>query len=149
MAFLEGLTILDLASVGPAARASRILADYGMNVIKVAPVAAKGAKQIDPVYHAYGAGRGMQKIRVDLKSEEGKEALYKLAANVDVIMESYRPGVADRLGVGYQAIKKINPAIVYCSTSGYGQDGPYSQWAGHDINYLAVGGFLACSGRDG
>ena len=118
MAFLEGLTILDLASVGPAARASRILADYGMNVIKVAPVAAKGAKQIDPVYHAYGAGRGMQKIRVDLKSGEGKEALYKLAANVDVIMESFRPGVADRLGVGYQEIKKINPAIVYCSTSG-------------------------------
>ena len=149
MAFLEGLTILDLASVGPAARASRILADYGMNVIKVAPVTAKGAKQIDPVYHAYGAGRGMQKIRVDLKSGEGKEALYKLAANVDVIMESFRPGVADRLGVGYQEIKKINPAIVYCSTSGYGQDGPYAQWAGHDINYLAVGGFLACSGRDG
>jgi len=148
MSFLEGLTILDLASVGPAARASRILADYGMNVIKVAPVAARGAKQIDPVYHAYGAGRGMQKIRVDLKEQEGKEAIYKLAAGVDVVMESYRPGVADRLGVGYEDIKKVNPAIVYCSTSGYGQDGPYAQWAGHDINYLAVGGFLACSGRD-
>lgn len=148
MAFLEGLTILDFAGVGPAARASRILADYGMNVIKVAPVAAKRAKQIIPVYHAYGASRGMQKIRVDLKSEEGKEAIYKLAASVDVIMESYRPGVADRLGVGYEDIKKINPAIVYCSTSGYGQEGPYAQWAGHDINYLALGGFLACSGRD-
>jgi alpha-methylacyl-CoA racemase len=149
MDFLEGLTILDLASVGPAARASRILADYGMNVIKVAPVTAKGAKQIDPVYHAYGAGRGMKKIRVDLKSESGKEAIYKLAGSVDVIMESYRPGVADRLGVGYEDIKKINPSIVYCSTSGYGQDGPYAQWAGHDINYLALAGFLACSGKDG
>jgi len=148
MGFLEGLTILDLASVGPAARASRILADYGMNVIKVAPVAAKGAKQIDPVFHAYGAGRGMKKIRADLKSEEGREVIYKLAANVDVIMESYRPGVASRLGVGYDDIKKVNPSIVYCSTSGYGQDGPYAQWAGHDINYLAIGGFLACSGRD-
>ena len=148
MSFLEGLTILDLASVGPAARASRILADYGMNVIKVAPVAAKGAKQIDPVYHAYGAGRGMKRMRVDLKSESGKEAIYKLAGSVDVIMESFRPGVADRLGVGYEDIKKVNPAIVYCSTSGYGQDGPYAQWAGHDINYLAVAGFLACSGRD-
>lgn len=148
MSFLEGLTILDLASVGPAARASRILADYGMNVIKVAPVAAKGAKQIDPVYHAYGAGRGMKRIRVDLKSESGKEAIYKLAGSVDVIMESFRPGVADRLGVGYEDIKKVNPAIVYCSTSGYGQDGPYAQWAGHDINYLAMAGFLACSGRD-
>lgn len=148
MAFLKGLTILDLASVGPAARASRILADYGMNVIKVAPVAAKGAKQIDPVFHAYGASRGMQKIRVDLKSAEGKETIYQLAANVDVVMESYRPGVADRLGVGYEDIKKINPSIVYCSTSGFGQDGPYAQWAGHDINYLAIGGFLACSGKD-
>ena len=148
MDFLQGLTILDLASVGPAARASRILADYGMNVIKVAPVAAKGAKQIDPVYHAYGAGRGMQKIRVDLKSDEGRNTVHELATKVDVIMESYRPGVADRLGVGYGDISKHNPAIVYCSTSGYGQDGPYAQWAGHDINYLAVGGFLACSGRD-
>ncbi|MBE9539263.1 MAG: CoA transferase [Proteobacteria bacterium] len=149
MGFLEGLTILDLASVGPAARASRILADYGMNVIKVAPVAAKGAKQIDPVFHAYGAGRGMKKIRVDLKSEQGREVIYKLAASVDVIMESYRPGVASRLGVGYDDIVKVNPSIVYCSTSGYGQDGPYAQWAGHDINYLALAGFLACSGRDG
>ncbi len=149
MDFLQGLTILDLASVGPAARASRILADYGMNVIKVAPVAAKGAKQIDPVFHAYGAGRGMKKIRVDLKSEQGREVIYKLAATVDVVMESYRPGVASRLGVGYDDIVKVNPSIVYCSTSGYGQDGPYAQWAGHDINYLALGGFLACSGRDG
>jgi alpha-methylacyl-CoA racemase len=148
MAFLEGLTILDFASVGPAARASRILADYGMNVIKVAPVAASGAKQIDPVYHAYGAGRGMQKMRVDLKSPEGKQVIYKLAATVDVVMESYRPGVAARLGIGYDDIKRHNTNVVYCSTSGYGQDGPYAQWAGHDLNYLAVGGFLACSGRD-
>lgn len=149
MAFLEGLTILDLASVGPAARASRILADYGMSVIKVAPVTAQGAKQIDPAYHTYGAGRGMKKIRVDLKSDKGREAIYKLAASADVIMESYRPGVADRLQVGYEDIKRINPATIYCSTSGYGQDGPYAQWVGHDINYLAVSGFLACSGRDG
>jgi alpha-methylacyl-CoA racemase len=148
VAFLEGLTVLDLASVGPAARASRILADYGMNVIKVAPVAAKGKKQIDPVFHAYGAGRGTQKIRLDLKSEQGKQVVYKLACAVDVVIESYRPGVASRLGVGYEDIKAHNPQIVYCSTSGYGQDGPYSQWAGHDINYLALGGFLACSGKD-
>lgn len=148
MSFLNGYTVLDLASVGPAARASRILADYGMNIIKVAPVAAKGAKQIEPVFHAYGAGRGTQKIRVDLKSDAGREALLKLAKSVDVVIESYRPGVAARLGVGYEDLKKINPKIVYCSTSGYGQDGPYSQWVGHDINYLAVGGFLGCSGRD-
>ena len=148
MSFLKGYNVLDLASVGPAARASRILADYGMNIIKVAPVAAKGAKQIDPVFHAYGAGRGTQKIRVDLKSDAGREAILRLAKSVDVVIESYRPGVAARLGVGYEDLKKINPKIVYCSTSGYGQDGPYAQWVGHDINYLAVGGFLGCSGTD-
>ncbi|MBP9218386.1 MAG: CoA transferase [Sterolibacterium sp.] len=148
MSFLKGYNVLDLASVGPAARASRILADYGMNIIKVAPVAAKGAKQIDPVFHAYGAGRGTQKIRVDLKLDAGREAILRLAKSVDVVIESYRPGVAARLGVGYEDLKKINPKIVYCSTSGYGQDGPYAQWVGHDINYLAVGGFLGCSGTD-
>ncbi len=147
-AFLQGFTVLDLATVGPAARASRILADYGMNVIKVGRPAAGGAKQIEPVFHAYGAGRGMQKIRLDLRVEEGKEALYRLAQGADVLIESYRPGVAERLGVGYDAIREQNPQIVYCSTSGYGQDGPWAQWAGHDINYLAVGGFLACSGQD-
>lgn len=148
MAFLKGYNVLDLASVGPAARASRILADYGMNIIKVAPVAAKGAKQIDPVFHAYGAGRGTQKIRADLKSAEGKAAVLRLAQHVDVVIESYRPGVAARLGVGYADMKAVNPKIVYCSTSGYGQDGPYAQWAGHDINYLSIGGFMGCSGTD-
>jgi alpha-methylacyl-CoA racemase len=148
MALLQGLTVLDLASVGPAARASRVLADYGMKIIKVAPVAAQGKKQIDPVFHAYGAGRGTQKIRVNLKSEEGKGVIRRLAQQVDVVIESFRPGVAARLGVGYEELKAVNPRIVYCSTSGYGQDGPYAQWAGHDINYLALGGFLACSGTD-
>lgn len=149
MAFLSGYTVLDLASVGPAARASRILADYGMRVVKVAPVAAQGTKQVDPVFHSYGAGRGTQKIRVDLKTEAGRAVIRRLAAKSDVLIESYRPGVAARLGVGYEEIKAHNAGIIYCSTSGYGQDGPYSGWVGHDINYLAVGGFLACSGRDG
>ncbi|MFO1377014.1 MAG: CaiB/BaiF CoA-transferase family protein [Steroidobacteraceae bacterium] len=148
MTLLDGYTCLDLASVGPAARASRILADYGMRVVKVAPVTAQGGKQIDPVFHAYGAGRGTAKIRVDLKSEAGRETIRRLVKSADVVIESYRPGVAARLGVGYEQLKQINPGIVYCSTSGYGQQGPYAQWAGHDINYLAVGGFLACSGRD-
>ena len=145
---LEGLTVIDFASVGPAARASRILADYGAKIIKIGPIAAKSGKQIIPPFHTYGAGRGMQKIRVDLKSPAGRDVVCKLAGYADVIIESYRPGVADRLGIGYADMKAYNRRIVYCSTSGYGQDGPYSSWAGHDINYLAVGGFLDCSGRD-
>ncbi|MCK0508117.1 CaiB/BaiF CoA transferase family protein [Aromatoleum anaerobium] len=148
MTFLEGFSVLDLASVGPAARASRILADFGMQIIKVAPVAAKGSKQVDPVFHAYGAGRGTRRLRVDLKSDAGRDVIQRLAAKVDVVIESYRPGVAARLGVGYAELAARNPKLVYCSTSGYGQDGPAAQWVGHDINYLAMSGFLACSGRD-
>ena len=148
MALLDGYRVLDLASVGPAARASRILADYGMDVVKVAPVSARGVKQIEPVYHAYGAGRGTRRIRVDLKAPQGRSVVGRLVRQADVVIESYRPGVASRLGVGYEDLKAINPGIVYCSTSGYGQEGPWSQWAGHDINYVAVSGYLACTGRD-
>ncbi len=148
MSLLQGFTALDLASVGPAARASRILADYGMRVIKVAPVVGSGVDAVEPVFHAYGGGRGMQRIRVDLKSAAGRDVLVRLACKADALIESYRPGVASRLGIGYEHLAAHNPGLVYCSTTGYGQQGPYSQWAGHDIDYLAVGGFLACSGRD-
>lgn len=142
---LDGVTVLDLSSVGPASRATRVLSDYGARVIKIGPTAKKGALQIQPVYHVYGAGRGMERIRIDLKADAGKQAFLKLAEAADVVVESYRPGVVDRLGIGYEDVKAVNPGIVYCSTTGYGQDGPYAAWAGHDINYLALSGFLACS----
>jgi alpha-methylacyl-CoA racemase len=142
---LEGVTVLDLASVGPAARCTRILADYGADVIKVGPVSRKAGKQIRPPFFSYGAGRGLRRAQIDLKAPEGRDALLALAAKADVFVESFRPGVAERLGLGYDALRASNPGLVYCSTSGYGQDGPYAQWAGHDLNYLAVGGFLACS----
>jgi alpha-methylacyl-CoA racemase len=87
----------------------------------------------------------MQRILLDLKALDGREVFLTLADKADVIVESFRPGVVDRLGVGYEAVRATNPRIVYCSTSGYGQKGPRSTWAGHDINYLAVGGFLASS----
>ena len=142
---LEGITVLNLASVGPAARASRTLADYGARVIQVAPVSKQGAKQIVPPYHTYGAGRGILRMRVDLKSDAGREALLEVVRLSDVLIESYRPGVAARLGLGWDDVHALNPRLVYCSTTGYGQDGPASSWAGHDINYLAMSGFLACS----
>lgn len=142
---LAGTTVLNLGSVGPAARAARMLADYGARVVMIAPVSKKGALQTKPVYHTYGAGRGFEKMRIDLKAESGKEALLQLAESADVVIESYRPGVVDRLGIGWEAMKARNPGLVYCSTSGYGQDGPASTWAGHDINYLAMSGFLACT----
>ena len=142
---LDGVTVLDLSSVGPASRASRILADYGAVVVKVGPTSRKGAVQIRPPFHTYGAGRGTKKIQIDLKAPAGTDAFLRLAAGADVVIESYRPGVVGRLGIGYDDVKRVNEGIVYCSTSGYGQDGPYAKWAGHDINYLALAGFLACT----
>lgn len=142
---LDGVTVLDLASVGPAARASRTLADYGARVIKIAPTSKKGSLQIQPPFHTYGAGRGMKRVRIDLKTANGRDALLRLVAKADVLIESFRPGVATRLGIGYADLQAVNEALVYCSTSGYGQDGPCAGWAGHDINYLAMGGFLACT----
>jgi len=139
--------VLDLASVGPAARASRWLADYGATVVKVGPVPAKGAAQITPPFFAYSAHRGMQRILLDLKAPEGLDALCRLASHADVLIESFRPGVMARLGAGPEQLRAINPRLVYCSTTGYGQSGPQSGWAGHDLNYLAATGFLDCSGR--
>lgn len=144
---LDGITVLDLSSVGPAARAGRWLADYGATVVKVGPVPNDAGVQIVPPFHSYSAGRGLERILVDLKAPEGREAFLRLAERADVIIESFRPGVVDRLGIGYDAIAERNPRVVYCSTSGYGQDGPHSQWAGHDLNYLAISGFLHCTGR--
>ena len=140
---LGGITVLDLASVGPAARASRWLADYGADVVKIGPVPKRGGVLIEPPFHAYGGQRGMRRMLVDLKSDTGREAFLRVARGVDVLVESFRPGVVDTLGIGYDAVAAANPRIVYCSTSGYGQDGPHAQYAGHDLNYLAVGGFLA------
>ena len=145
---LEGVRVLDLASVGPAARATRLLADYGADVVKLGPVPSRsGAATVPPPY-AYSGHRGMRRALFDLKSDDGREAFLALACGADVIVESFRPGVVERLGIGYQAVRAVNERAVYCSTSGYGQTGPRRDWAGHDLNYLAVSGYLHCSGRD-
>jgi alpha-methylacyl-CoA racemase len=171
---LDGITVLDFASVGPAARASRILADYGARVIKLGAVprpsgeergtrpsgeergtrpsgeergTRAGGVQIIPPFYAYGGHRGMQRVLLDLKADAGRETFLRLAESADVVIESFRPGVVDRLGIGFDAVRAANPSIVYCSTSGYGQTGPASTWAGHDVNYLGVGGYLDVSER--
>jgi alpha-methylacyl-CoA racemase len=144
---LSGITVLDLSSVGPAARAGRMLSDYGATVVKVGPVPRDGGVQIVPPFYAYSGHRDMQRILIDLKSDAGRAAFLTLAATADVVLESFRPGVMARLGLGYDDVRAVNPGIVYCSTSGFGQDGPYSQWAGHDVDYLALGGYLDCSER--
>ncbi len=142
---LDGVTVLDLSAVGPGARCTAALRDLGASIVKVLP--PKGAGRIEPPFYAYGAGRGTRTVDLDLKSEEGKTEFHRLVGEADVVVESYRPGVADRLGIGYEACRETNPRIVYAAITGYGQDGPYAAWAGHDLNYLAVGGFLGTQGR--
>lgn len=144
---LEEITVLDLSSVGPAARATRLLADYGASVIKVGAPADRAGQP--PPFFVYAAHRGMKKVILNLRDPEGRDAFLALAARADVVIESFRPGIVERLGVGYEDVRKVNPGIVYCSTTGYGRSGPRSAWAGHDLNYLAVGGYLAMSGPGG
>jgi alpha-methylacyl-CoA racemase len=144
---LDGITVLDLSTVGPAARASRMLADYGASVIKVGAVPAAGAVHLIPPEHAYSGSRGMRRIQLDLKSSAGREAFLRLARASDVVIESFRPGVMAKLGLGYDEVAAANPAIVWCSTTGYGQTGPAARRAGHDVNYLGTGGYLHCSER--
>lgn len=146
---LAGTTVLDLSTVGPATRCSSLLADYGATVVKVGAPPRAGATQIVPPPHAYSGHRGMRRARIHVKSPAGRAVFLRLAATADVVLESFRPGVVDRLGIGYEAVRAANPGIVYCSTSGYGQTGPHAARAGHDLNYLAVGGYLHMSGRDG
>ncbi len=144
-AALDGVRVLDFSTVGPAARCARTLADYGAEVVKIGAPPRKSGVQIEPVFHAYAGQRGMKRVRLDLKSGDGVEAFLRLAEGADVVLESFRPGVVDRLGIGWDAVRAVNPRIVYCATSGFGQDGPAARYAGHDLNYLAVGGYLACS----
>ncbi len=143
---LTGTVVLDLSSVGPASRCTRVLADYGARVVKVGPVPSQQGALIEPPFFSYSGHRGMQRVRVDLKSEPGREALRALVRTADVLVESFRPGVMDRLGLGHEALRELNPGLVYCATTGYGESGPKAAWAGHDLDYLAVGGFLAATG---
>ena len=107
---LDGITVLDLASVGPAARTSRWLADYGARVVKVGPPPKQSGVQIVPPFYAYSGHRGMERVLLDLKHASGRDAFLRLAARADVVIESFRPGVVDRLGIGPDAVRAVNPA---------------------------------------
>ncbi|HKY66236.1 MAG TPA: CaiB/BaiF CoA-transferase family protein, partial [Acidimicrobiales bacterium] len=144
---LAGTTVLDFSTVGPATRCTRLLADYGARVVKVGAPPKAGATPLIPPFHAYSGQRGLDRAQFDLKAPGGREAFLRLAATADVVIESFRPGVVGRLGIGYEAVRALNPGVVYCSTSGYGQTGPAATRAGHDLNYLAAGGYLHMSER--
>lgn len=147
---LAGLRVLDLTRLLPGPVCTLHLADLGAEVIKIeepgagdyARTLGLGAVPGDDSFFFRVLNRNKYSLRLDLKRPAGVEVFLRLARDADVIVESFRPGVVDRLGVGYAAVRAINPRIVYCAISGYGQDGPWRERAGHDLNYLATAGVL-------
>jgi crotonobetainyl-CoA:carnitine CoA-transferase CaiB-like acyl-CoA transferase len=158
---LEGVRVLDLSRLLPGGFCSLLLADFGAEVLKVedtgagdyvrwAPPLYEGAEPSAQSALFLSLNRNKRSIRINLKEPEGRDVLLRLAREYDVVLESFRPGVLDRLGVGYEALREQNPGIVYCAITGYGQDGPYTQRSGHDMNYLGLVGLLGLTGeRDG
>ena len=143
---LDGIKVLDLSRLLPGALCTQHLADMGADVLKIEdPGLGDYSRWIKPLMKTHSGffltvSRNKRAMKLDLKKPEGKEVFAKLADDADVIFESFRPGVVDRLGIGYDDIRAINPRIVYCSLSGYGQDGPYRERAGHDVNYCSYAG---------
>lgn len=150
---LEGIRVLDLSRLLPGPFLTMILADMGADVVKVeAPGVGDYMRQMPPAKKDLGGrylavNRGKRSLVLDLKKPAGRDALLRMAARADVVIESFRPGVIDRLGVGYEALSERNPRIVLCSISGYGQTGPYRDRAGHDLNYIGLAGVLAMGGE--
>jgi alpha-methylacyl-CoA racemase len=158
---LDGVRVLDLSRLLPGPFASLMLGDFGADVIKVEDLGAGDYARVSPPYvegveettksAAFLAlNRNKRSIRIDLKTDEGRDVLLRLVDDADVLLESFRPGVLDKLGVGYEVLRARNPRLVYCAISGYGQTGPLRDRAGHDLNYLALAGAAAMTGvRDG
>ena len=160
---LEGIKVVDLSRFAPGFYVSLYLADMGADVIRIEKPATSGRRagftEVPLEYKAMEDVRGAafnslernkRRIALNLKDEDARSVFYKLVAESDVVLEGSRPGVAKRLGVDYETCRAINPRIVYCSLTGFGQDGPRAQVAGHDINYIAYGGALGMFGlRDG
>jgi alpha-methylacyl-CoA racemase len=155
---LEGVRVLDLSRLLPGGFCSLLLADFGADVVKVedtgmgdyvrwAPPYYEGADDSAKSALFLALNRGKRSIRLNLKTDGGREALVRAVAVADVVLESFRPGVLDRLGVGYEALRAVNPAIVYCAITGYGQDGPMRDRSGHDMNYLGLVGLLGLTGE--
>jgi alpha-methylacyl-CoA racemase len=157
---LEGIKVLDLSRLLPGGFCSLLMADAGADVIKVEdtgmgdyvrwapPLYGDEAKQALGTRSALylSLNRGKRSIRIDLKSDAGREAFLRLAKDADVVLESFRPGVLAKLGVGYEVLRGVNPGIVVCGISGYGATGPNVARAGHDTNYLALNGLLGLTG---
>ena len=152
---LPGLKILDASRLLPAALCTQMLADLGAEVLKVEEPGRGDYQRSFPPMGKVDSGtfllcnRNKQSITLNLKSEEGKAVFKQLAAQADVVVEGFRPGVMKRLGLDYETLKEINPRLIYCAVSGFGQDGPYKMVAGHDLNYMGIIGALPLFGMAG
>jgi crotonobetainyl-CoA:carnitine CoA-transferase CaiB-like acyl-CoA transferase len=160
---LGDIRVLDLTRLLPGGFCSLLLADFGADVVKVEDTAMGDYVRWAPPYYGsedqqplgtrsalyLALNRGKRSIRLDLKSGGGREAMLRLAPQFDVVLESFRPGVLDRLGCGYEALREVNPGVVYCAITGYGQTGPSTDRAGHDMNYLGLNGLLGLTGEPG
>ena len=161
MTAFDGLRMLDLARIGPGPYCSMLLGDMGVDVLRIEP--PRDERRHQPAADEAGddevtrarrqandvMGRNKRSMVLNLREAEGRAIAHRLAETADVFLEGFRPGVVDRLDVGYERISAINPRVVYCSISGYGQDGPYRELVGHDINYIAMAGMLGLVGRPG
>ncbi|KIC45972.1 acyl-CoA hydratase [Ruegeria sp. ANG-S4] len=143
---LSGLRVLDLTRLLPGAFCTQLLADMGADVVKIEEPGRGDYNRDFPPINVKESGsflllnRNKKSVVLNLKSDEGKEALRDLVKTADILVEGFRPGVMDRLDLGYDALKEINPRLIYCAISGFGQDGPYRLMPGHDLNYLAIAG---------
>jgi crotonobetainyl-CoA:carnitine CoA-transferase CaiB-like acyl-CoA transferase len=156
---LDGIKVLDLSRLAPGPHCSMLLADFGADVTLVEAVPGSSAKLGSAGLRrsegadraaAYNAlGRGKKSIALNLKDDAAREIFYEMVKTADVVIEGFRPGVVKRLGVDYDTLAKLNPRVICCSISGFGQTGPYSNLVGHDINYISVGGALGVTGRPG
>jgi len=150
---LHGLKVLDFTTLLPGPFATMMLADLGADVLRVEAPNRPDLIRIMPPFdgdvsaaHAL-VNRGKRAIALDMKTPMGADVVKRLVKTYDVVIEQFRPGVMDRLGVGYDTLKAVNPRVIYCSLTGYGQSGPMKDRAGHDLNYLAIAGILSVSGR--
>jgi alpha-methylacyl-CoA racemase len=152
---LAGIKVVDFSALLPGPLASLILAAAGAEVVKIERPGGDELRGYEPRFGAAGAGfallnRGKRSIAIDLKENDARARLLPLLRSADVLIEQFRPGVMERLGLGHAALAAVNPRLIYCSITGYGQSGPKAQAAAHDLNYLAETGLLhLAAGADG
>jgi crotonobetainyl-CoA:carnitine CoA-transferase CaiB-like acyl-CoA transferase len=145
---LTGIRVLDLTRNLPGPFATRLLADLGAHIVKIEPPGGDEARALPPLFERLN--RGKECVRLDLKQAGERERLLQMVAGADVLVEGFRPGVMDDLDLGWERLRQANPKLVMCSITGYGQRGPWSDRAGHDLNYMAMSGVLdVLRGRDG